>query len=182
MCSQSYCSYAASLQTHAQISQALPFQLHDMDAKILKLHFKIGKLGECFFSDRFSLLFNVSLILLLVPIVNSVLHPFLREYMPNMLKRIGVGSIMALLSLFSIVFISAAGNKRHWAYSRHDEQCMFSANFSDATVQDRYDYSHVSEFYVIIPQVLITLAEIFIHITSEDATAIEYSNGACSQY
>ena len=84
--------------------------------------------------------------------------------MPNMLKRVGIGTVRAFLSLVSILAISVAGYRRDWAHSKHDQQCMFAVNFRDDTV--KYDYSPVSEYYVVIPHVLITLAEILINITS----------------
>lgn len=151
-----------------QVTDSLSFLLHDMNAKNLNLHIEIGKLGECSLSDKFTIFSNVLLILLFIPVLNSIIYPFLREYVPNMLKRIGLGSVMALLSLVSALLISAVGSRRHLV---HDEQCMFAANFSYVAVQKSYDYSPVSEYYVLIPQGLITLAEIFINITCKQGRA-----------
>ena len=134
-----------------------------MNATSLHFIFNVGSLGSCRFTDKFTLVSNVSLILLLVPLLNSLLYPFLREYVPNMVKRFGVGTVMAFLSLLSLLVISAVGSSGR--DHQPQQQCMFSANFSNSSIA--YDYSSVSEYYIIIPHVLITLAEIFTNITSK---------------
>lgn len=146
----------------------MPYQIHDMDSKHFShMHFRAGFLGECeLTTDKVTLASNVLFILVLIPIINSAIFPFLREYMPNMLKRIGTGSILTVLAQLCILIISGAGHRREWVNSSLKDQCMFSANFSCQSVRDRYDYSQVSEEYVILPHLLISLAEVFINITS----------------
>ena len=141
----------------------MPTQLHDINSTTLTGNFSIGPMGGCEFSDKFVIAFNVVLVLILIPILNFVLFPFLREYMPNMLKRIGMGMFLSLLAQISTLAISGAGARRSWA--NNDRQCMFYADFE--TDPPDYKYSPVSEFYVLIPLVLITMAEVFIHISSE---------------
>ena len=139
----------------------MPTQLHDMGSHILTAKFNIRHFGSCEFSDKFVVASNVALILLIIPILNFVLYPFLREYMPNMLKRIGMGVFVALLAQVSILAVSGAGTGRE----RDVQQCMFSTDFSDET--GSYKYSDVSEFYALIPHVLITVAEVLINVTSK---------------
>lgn len=67
-----------------QVTQALPYQIHDMDSKHFShMHFRAGFLGECeITTDKVTLASNVLFILVLIPIINSAIFPFLREYMP----------------------------------------------------------------------------------------------------
>ena len=146
----------------------MPLQLYDMDSTAVKL-----QVGKCdVFDDKFILACNLVIILLTIPVLNSIVYPFLREYMPNMLKRIGFGAVLALLAQISTLVISGAGSRRHW--EGVDSQCMFSyANFSNTVaIQNKdYIYSSVPEAYTVIPLVLISFAEIFIHITSMIVTS-----------
>ena len=140
----------------------MPTQLHDMHSKSLTSNFSIGHLS-CEFHDKFASAFNVTLLLILIPVLNFVLYPFLREYMPNMLKRIGMGVFLALLTQVSILAVSGEGS----AHRASHEQCMFSANFSNHDIREAYQYSTVSEFYALLPQILITIAEVLINVTSK---------------
>ncbi len=83
--------------------------------------------------------------------------------MPNMLKRIGVGVVLTLLAQVSILAVSGVG-----AWHRESGQCMFHADFSNSSSLRDYKHSNVSEFYALLPHMLITAAEIFINVTSKD--------------
>jgi hypothetical protein len=146
------------------VEEALPLQLHDMDAAILKHQWLIQNIGECSFTDNISHFTNVFVVLITIPILNNILYPFLREYLPSMMKRLGVGSALLFLSVFSMVIISAVGSRR--ISEQNDIQCMFAANFSNTAVLKEYSYSEVPGSFIAIPQVFITLAEILIHVTS----------------
>ena len=141
----------------------MPTQLHDMNSQILTSNFHLSHLGSCDFSDKFATASNVIFVLLLIPILNFVLYPFLREYMPNMLKRIGMGVFLALLAQVSILAVSGAGTRRESSAG----QCMFSADFTNSTIQEEYEFSRVSEFCALLPHVLITIAEVLINVTSK---------------
>lgn len=136
-----------------------------MNAASLRKH-----IGDCNLSDKLPLAANVVMVLLFIPILNSLIYPFLREYMPNMVKRIGIGGIMAILAQVSILVISAVGTRREWTpQSTAENQCMLLTNFTNFNNSgfiERYAFSPVSEFYVLIPLFLITWAEVLINITS----------------
>ena len=51
-----------------------------------------------------------ALIILLIPLYLCVFRPFIRRYIPGMLKRIGLGMIIRLLSLQSFFVIEAIGH------------------------------------------------------------------------
>ena len=157
----------------------MPLQLHDMNSTTIKLNTTIGVLGQCGFSDQLVLLVNVVLVLTFIPFLNSLLYPFLREYMPNMVKRMGLGSILATVAQLSLLIISGIGSLRKFTGSH--SQCAFSWNYtSDTPVElgtdgagyaytdgGGYVYSPVSEYYMLIPLVFVTVAEVFINITSK---------------
>lgn len=149
----------------------MPTQLHDLHSKVLTGHFSIGHLS-CEFSDKFVIAANVSLVLLLIPLLNFIIYPFLREYMPNMLKRIGLGVLLAVLAQFAVLAMSGVGSRRTWINNTSHEQCMFSTNFNRSTPLV-YDYSNVSEFYVLLPHLLITVAEILVNVTSKTHSQVE---------
>ncbi len=108
---------------------------------------------------------NAVTILLIIPLLNNVLYPFLRDYLPNMLKRFGAGLVCAVLSLLTMFALSAAGSNRPRDYP--DTQCMFSADFSNISADNSYVYNEVSEYLIILPHTLITLSEILINVTSK---------------
>ncbi len=156
-----------------QVYQVMPTQLHDMNSTHLTSNFSIGLLGHCEFLDEFSFISNVALVLLLIPVLNFLLFPFMREYMPNMLKRIGMGVVLTLLAQVSILAVSRAGAHR----DRTVQQCMFHDNFSNSTAVKDYQYTSVSEYYVLLPHVLLTVAEVLVNITSKKIKLASYGMG-----
>ena len=143
--------------------QSLRYQLYDMGITI-NIHLNVPILQKCkIFTDtgKFIYVLNAFLVLMAVPVINNILYPFLREYLPNMRKRIGVGSLLSVLSVLSAFILSVIGSTRDRTHQEY--QCMF---FTD-NVQKDYDFSPVSGYYVIISLVLITIGEIFINVTCE---------------
>ena len=145
----------------------MPLQLYDMNSSAIKFTFKVGVLGECHFQDKVVLGVNVVMVLIIIPLLNSIVYPFLREYMPNMVKRIGLGAIFAVLAQLSMLILSGVGSRRDFGAGRHD-QCAFFTNFTNITATKEYVYSSVPEYYALIPLFLITLAEILVNITSKN--------------
>ena len=96
-----------------------------------------------------------------------------------MVKRMGLGSILATVAQLSLLIISGIGSLRKFTGSH--SQCAFSWNYtSDTSVElgtdgagyaytdgGGYVYSPVSEYYMLIPLVFVTVAEVFINITSK---------------
>ena len=67
---------------------------------ILQNYFEVGGLTEL-------------MIMFLIPLYICILRPFIRCYIPGMLKRIGLGMIIRLLSLLSILLIDTLGHVQH---------------------------------------------------------------------
>jgi len=118
---------------------------------------------NCKFQESSVWIGNIVLIVLAIPFINFVLYPFLREYAPNMLKRIGIGHFLAICSPLSLLIASSIGyhTLKHF---RSDalESCMF--------MEDSWDLHGelpVSHFFVLLPQALISIAEILIIVSSK---------------
>ena len=62
------------------------------------------------------------LTIICIPLYLFLLRPFLLNYVPGMLKRIGIGATMTVLSLICTVAIGA------WSHTRYDVGCMFDSN------------------------------------------------------
>lgn len=97
---------------------------------------------------------NILTIIIVIPILNQVVYPCLREYTPNMLKRIGIGYFLALISPLIMALIEGFGH-------HVNKQCMFVNH--DVSME-------TSAWLILIPQTTINLAEVFIAVSSECAT------------
>ena len=53
------------------------------------------------------------LIVILIPLDHCLLRPFIHHYIPGMLKRIGLGMIIRLLSLLSVFIIDTIGHTQY---------------------------------------------------------------------
>ena len=98
-----------------------------------------------------------------IPLYLFLLRPFLLNYVPGMLKRIGIGATMTVLSLICTVAIGA------WSHTRYDVGCMFDRNSVYLTLNDTIDPpSLAGPFYntylVAIQLVLVSLSNMLIHI------------------
>ena len=122
-------------------------------------------MNNCIFSEKFTLSFNIVMMLIVIPLLNHVLYPFFREYVPNMLKRIGVGFFLAGFAALTSLILSAVGANRH---TIDVDQCMFTANFSAST--KHYVHNSAPDYLIIIPLFLNMLAEIFINVTCKFST------------
>ena len=142
--------------------------------------FGTSLLGECVISDSFVWIINVSLILVVIPLLNNVIFPFLREYTPNMLKRMGIGYILAILCPFALFLITSVG--QGILYSRGQlnnatKTCLFTERDID-NPSPEFILLPVTSYTVIIPHLLISLSEVFINTASEQI--FQYSQNACT--
>lgn len=122
----------------------------------------------------FPFLQTISLLVLLlgVPFMNSCIFPFLRDYTPNMLRRIGLGYILAILSIICFLVITITGQEVHRAEEINHENatlhthltCVFS---NDASDHAQYVRLPISVHYMVIPNVLMIFAEIFLNISGK---------------
>lgn len=124
--------------------------------------------GECRVTDSFVWIINVCTILVVIPLLNNVIFPFLREYTPNMLKRIGIGYIFAILSPFVLLLITSVGIGILDSRGQLDnatETCLFTER-DIREPSDGFVLLPVKSWLVIFPHVIITLSEVFLNTSS----------------
>ena len=110
-------------------------------------------------------------VVIFVPIFLKLIHPLLEKYFPGSLKRIGVGLCLITLTLFCSMIMDTVG---HFLPGGHNSSSIFSP------VQYNYTYNpidpfdpfykqiidnslHMSPSLLIIQQVLIAVAYVFIY-------------------
>ncbi len=98
---------------------------------------------------------NIVFIVLAIPVINYCLYPFLREYTPNMQKRIGIGHFLVFLSPFFLLILSSVGFAHVGSQSEVATHSCMPIHLG------------ISSYYILIPHVLASLAEIFIVISSK---------------
>ena len=95
-----------------------------------------------------------------IPLYLFMLRPFLFNYIPGMLKRMGIGATMTVLSLICTVAIGAK------AHTRYDVGCMFDPNSVVVTLNSTVP--SVGPFYhsslLAIQCVLLSLSNMLIYI------------------
>lgn len=96
------------------------------------------------------------LLLILIPVFDLLLVPLLRHAMlyPTILKRLGIGATFMLLSVLSMLALEGVGGRY---YSGDSDVCMFN----DDAYQER---NEMSSYWLFLPMILATIAEIFIYI------------------
>ncbi len=117
-------------------------------------------LSSCNISDSYVWVVNIACIAIAIPIINYVLYPFLREYTPNMRKRIGIGHILTFLSPLVFLVLSSVGFSILSDKEAASNLCMFSSLMASGRLP-------ISSIYILIPHILISLAEVFIIVSSE---------------
>jgi hypothetical protein len=97
-----------------------------------------------------------ALLLFLVPVLDLLVVPVLRHAMlhPTILKRLGVGAVWTLLSVLSALTLEGVGHKYQ---SDVREVCMFDRHALQG-------WNEMSSYWLFLPMVLTTVAEIFIYI------------------
>ena len=95
-----------------------------------------------------------------IPLYLFMLRPFLFNYIPGMLKRMGIGATMTVLSLMCTM---AIGTKAH---TRYDVGCMFDPNSVFVTLNDTVP--NIGPFYhsslLAIQRVLLSLSDMLVYI------------------
>lgn len=98
---------------------------------------------------------NALLILTIIPLLDLLLVPMLQNCYATILKRLGVGATLAFLSILVLFMFEAFGS-----HTSGNLMCMFNTSTREP------DQLHISIYWIILPLVLVTLAEIFIFIPS----------------
>lgn len=147
-----------------QVFNVLPLQMMNMVHK--KLSFQANVLMNCTVTGSFSLMVNILVILVVIPLMNQCVYPFLRNYTPNMLKRIGIGCILIISSVFGFLLITAIGQGILSERQQLDiatQTCMFNTNDN----QTDFIALPLNSFITLLPQLLLGLSEVFVYITSK---------------
>lgn len=115
----------------------------------------------CSFSDSSVWVFNIATILIAIPILNQCVFPFLREYTPNMRKRIGVGYVMTILSPFILLIISIVGYAQLSSRGESGNatmSCMFVQNSTNSSSNVKLP---INSLFTLLPHLTVSLAEMF---------------------
>lgn len=99
---------------------------------------------------------NALLILTFIPLLDLLLVPMLRNCYATILKRLGIGATLAFMSVLVLFFFEGIG-----PHASGDQMCMFNAG-SRETGQ-----LHISVYWILLPLVMVTFAELFIYIPSK---------------
>jgi len=125
------------------------------------MNFSFGSLKHCGSTQSVAWLLNVVSILVIIPLLDKLVFPCLREYTPNMLKRIGIGYFLSILSPLVLLVLEGVGHHQSELSVNTTQQCMFKE-----TQVPGADPLELSSVWVVLPHFFITLTEIFIYISS----------------
>ncbi len=100
---------------------------------------------------------NAGLLLVVIPALDLIIVPLLRHAMihPSIRKRLGIGGLCALLSVLSLLGLEGIGD--HY-FSAGSDNCLFDGHTS------ALERNEISSYWLVLPMVLVTLAEIFINV------------------
>lgn len=115
-----------------------------------------NKIFSCTPSEISVWVFNVLVILLTIPFLDQCVYPFLRHYVPNMLKRIGIGYILLLVSAVLLILYEGIG---HYVPKTYDTLCMFNET---GTTEENIE---MNSWLVLLPSILVSVAEVFVMVT-----------------
>ena len=127
----------------------------------LLMNFSIGSLKHCGSTQSSVWLLNVISILVIIPLLDKIVFPCLRQYTPNMLKRIGIGYFLSILSPLILLVLEGVGHHQSELSGNATQQCMFNETQVPAA-----DPLELSSAWVVLPHLFITLTEIFIYTSS----------------
>ena len=116
------------------------FSAEENDFFIPIFSFEIGGLTEI-------------IIVIFIPLYLCVLQPFIRRYIPGMLKRIGLGIIIRLLSLLSIFIIDTIEHLKS-----NNNYCFILYSYDDSLS------IRISMWYVILNYVLNAISDMLFNI------------------
>ena len=146
--------------TH-QIVNIIGVQVKGMEGSLFK--FNTMFLKQCQLDSSSTWILNVGVILVAIPILNQCIVPFLREYRPNMLKKIAIGYLLAILASVCMLTINEVGEtmlRRGGHFENATQMCIFID-----LDNNEYLKLPVHSWTVIIPSVFISVAEVFINVS-----------------
>ena len=103
---------------------------------------------QCHPLENFVWVFNIVSILILIPLLDQCLYPCLQGRGPNMLKRIGMGYLLLIIS--AVVLCTYEGIQRN-------ADCMFEDHASSK--------NYLSSWLVLLPGLTVAIAEVCVNVT-----------------
>ena len=100
------------------------------------------------------------LTIILIPFYLCILRPFIDRYIPGMLKRIGIGMIMRLLSLLSIFIIDTIGHIQNTTNACFVQPPLDIVGFVE------YTTIGISTWYATVPYTLNALSNMLFYIAA----------------
>ena len=143
-----------------QIASILGLLIKHFNNNFLSNKFKIPY--YCRDSTITHTIVNILTIIVVVPILDQIVYPILREYTPSLLKRIALGYAFTFITPVLLLIYEHVGHHNSvLTATMAGRQCIF--NGSDPDV----DQLQLSSYFVLIPYILFSLGEIFVNISSE---------------
>ena len=107
-----------------------------------------------------SSLLSPLLIVICIPLYLCLLRPYISRYVPGMLKRMGLGIVLALFSLISTFSMDTAA---HWKDQQNSSYCMF---YSALFEENMYTAHPTPAYYLIIQLTLSALSRMLVCLSS----------------
>ena len=157
-----------------QITNIIGIQFDRMKGGTSLFNFKVG-VEKCQSSDTSAWIVNIIVIIAFIPILNHIVIPLLREFTPNMLKRMGIGYIAAVITPLMLAVVNGVGH--HLLVKQHHSNSSLSS-LSDAISPNDNSSAYcmftdsgvvvpISSWVIILPHLTITITEIFVNISSK---------------
>ena len=139
-----------------QITNVIALQFNHMSGSYLQ-----DTIFHCTPSDLSVWIFNVVVILMTIPLLDQFLYPFLRHYVPNMLKRIGIGYILLIVSAMLLILYEGIGHNVNQpkTVSSNATLCIFEET------SETKEHLEMSSWLVLLPYLFISVAEVFVMVT-----------------
>ena len=125
----------------------------------LSIKFKIP--NYCSDSTITHTIVNILTIIVVVPILDQIVYPILREYTPSLLKRIALGYAFVFITLILLLIYEPVGHHNSVLTAAVASQCIFAGSDRDVA------QLQLSSYFVLIPYMLLSLGEIFVNISGE---------------
>ena len=130
-------------------------------------NFSIEILERCKFESDSTWFLNYVVILIAIPILNQCLVPFLREYRPSILQKIMIGYILVIVASVSLLIIIGVGEHHNGNafYGNYTNACIFIVANENSVADQSSIKLAVPSMTLIVPGILVSLAEVFICIS-----------------
>ena len=152
-----------TLSYHVQVTSIMSVQSRHMAHSYANFHFNTS-FGTCSISNSTFWIVNSMSILIVLPTLNLLVYPCLREYTPSLLKRIGLSYVLSAVSSLVLLLIVHVGHKDPRLRILHQlsEYCLFA----DRGIE-RDDRLLLSSWTLLLPLLLASISEIFVNVSSE---------------